>query len=179
MQAQCVSGSGLSLLNHSTAEIYRSLCPCCVLDNQYFFQSCLLETQDSVLVIPRRPDWNRSASSYDGSDKSHRKQMWIARVVLFFKCNFLGQQQEARSISCVSLCHVGSENLQRQTLMSLNTLYIWLATGTEHSESQRGLIRKGTCLFCTGAIQAAIIIMRTCLAQCFLESMSQYHTIPR
>lgn len=47
-----------------------------------------LLTQDAVLTIPGRPEWNRPAHAFDGADWSHREQMWIARVALFFRCNF-------------------------------------------------------------------------------------------
>jgi hypothetical protein len=60
----------------------------------------LLETQDAVLAIPGRPDWNHSASTFDGSKESHREQMWVARVVLFFKCTFRGQGPQDQPIHC-------------------------------------------------------------------------------
>ena len=52
MQALCVSWPGPSHLNHSMAEIHRSLFPYYVLDNRLFFESGLLETQNAVLEIP-------------------------------------------------------------------------------------------------------------------------------
>ena len=52
-------------------------------------------------MIPERPDWNRLARIFDGSDESHRKQMWIARVVLFFKCNFRELGPQDKPIPCL------------------------------------------------------------------------------
>ena len=59
-------------------------------------------TQDAVLTIPGRPEWPDSGSSFDGSNESHRDQMWICRVALFFRCTFQrpGQGQHPR-IPCV------------------------------------------------------------------------------
>jgi len=53
---------------------------------------CLSElcfAQDAVLAIPGRPEWPRSAESFDGTNESHREQMWVCRVALFFRCSFL------------------------------------------------------------------------------------------
>ena len=44
--------------------------------------------QDAVLTIPGRPEWPHSPGSFDGKNEDHRKQMWIAKSVLFFRCNF-------------------------------------------------------------------------------------------
>jgi hypothetical protein len=49
--------------------------------------------QDAVLTIPGRPEWPDSGSSFDGSNQSHRDQMWTARVVLIFRCKFQGPGQ--------------------------------------------------------------------------------------
>jgi hypothetical protein len=53
---------------------------------------CLSElcfAQDAVVAIPGRPEWPRSAESFDGTDESHREQMWVCRVALFFRCSCL------------------------------------------------------------------------------------------
>jgi hypothetical protein len=47
--------------------------------------------QDAVLTIPGRPDWPDSGSSFDGSNESHRAQMWTCRVALLFRCRFRRQ----------------------------------------------------------------------------------------
>ena len=88
------------VLGPDPSEIHRSLCPSYVVDNS-LSHACLKKTEDAVLAIPGRPDWNRSAKSFDRSDESHRKQMWIARVVLFFKCNFRGPGPQDKPIPCV------------------------------------------------------------------------------
>jgi hypothetical protein len=53
---------------------------------------CLSElcfAQDAVLAIPGRPEWPASAETFDGTNESHREQMWVCRVALFFRCSFL------------------------------------------------------------------------------------------
>ena len=47
-----------------------------------------LSAQDAVLTIPGRPEWPDSGSSFDGSNESHRDQMWKCRVALLFRCTF-------------------------------------------------------------------------------------------
>ena len=47
-----------------------------------------LSAQDAVLTIPGRPEWPDSGSSFDGSNESHRDQMWTCRVALLFRCTF-------------------------------------------------------------------------------------------
>ena len=47
-----------------------------------------VSAQDAVITIPGRPEWPDSGSSFDGSNKSHRDQMWKGRVALFFTCTF-------------------------------------------------------------------------------------------
>ena len=44
-----------------------------------------VSTQDAVLSIPGRPEWDRAESAFDGADQSHGERMWIARVALFSK----------------------------------------------------------------------------------------------
>ena len=56
--------------------------------------------QDAVLLIPGRPEWDRVASAFDGADQSYREQMWIARVALFFRCNFRRREQGSPLIPC-------------------------------------------------------------------------------
>ena len=85
-------------------------------------------------MIPGSPDWNRSARSFGGSDESHRKWMWISRVIPFFKCNFRAQELQDSPILCVLARVSRLRELQRQMLVSLHTHHIWLETGTEHSE---------------------------------------------
>lgn len=91
----------------------------------------LLETQDAVLAIPGRPDWNRSASSFDGSNESHREQMWVARVVLFFKCTFRGQGPQDEPIHCtlalVSRLREFTAPDARESPQSPHSPHIWLA----------------------------------------------------
>jgi hypothetical protein len=56
-----------------------------------------------VLAIPGRPEWRGSEDLFDASNDSHRKQMWICRVVLFFRCVFRRQGppgSSAQSIPC-------------------------------------------------------------------------------
>ena len=57
--------------------------------------------QDAVLSIPGRHEWDRAASAFDGADQSHREQMWIARVALFFKCNFRRRELGSPLIPCM------------------------------------------------------------------------------
>ena len=64
--------------------------------------SCV-SAQDAVVVIPGRPEWPDSGGSFDGSNKSHRDQMWIGRVALFFRCTFKkpGPPEQNAPIPCV------------------------------------------------------------------------------
>ena len=57
--------------------------------NDFFAQDAV------VLTIPGRPEWPDSGSSFDGSNQSHRDQMWTARVVLIFRCKFQGAGQKS------------------------------------------------------------------------------------
>ena len=118
----------------------------------------MLETQDAVLAIPGRHDWNRSQNL----SMDHRKQMWIAGVVLFFKCNFRGPGPQDKPIPCV----LALVSRLREFTAPDPRIYSAILYECYPTRDLR-------------VIPAANIITRACLAPCFLAGMSQYHTIPR
>ena len=104
------------VLGPDPSEIHRSLYPSYVVDNS-LSHACLKKTEDAVLAIPGRPDWNRSAKSFDGSQKADVDSR--SGSLLQMQLPWTGAARQADPL-CVGPCESApriysarSENLQR------------------------------------------------------------------
>ena len=121
--------------------------------------------QDAVLAIPGRPDWNRPASAFDGTNEAHREQMWIARVTLFFKCNFRrpGLPGPLNPLIPCTLALVS--RLRDFTLPEARKfqyspqimIVAFILALIGFSRGAEGQSKKEACAFCMSALQSATI----------------------
>ena len=130
--------------------------------------------QDAVLAITGRPEWNLTASTFDGTDWSHRKKMWIAQVVLLLKCYFRRPGEGNQRIPCTlafvnrlwefTVPEAGKPHVHYQSSQLEPELYC-----AEGPNQRRGMPILYECYPTRDlrVIPAKNIITRACLAPCF------------